>query len=145
MDLRHIGRLGALNPSAQQELTAGVLELEDLHNQVIFDLRSLADQGYAVAAYKDEADAVAQEISLLKADLITVADDGASLGAWRQREEAANKKLRDILKRTGGDRQTAPELAQLRGFGWALGVLAVATGLGIYVYTHRARARRRRR
>lgn len=142
MDLAH---LGALSPAAQDGLTAASLELEDLHNQVILDLRSLADQGYDVVAYKIEADAVANKISLLKADLITIQDDPAAISAWRAGQEAANAQLRSLLARTGKDRQIAPELAQLRGLGWAVGVLAVATGVGIYVWRNRAKARKRRR
>jgi hypothetical protein len=116
-----------------------------LHIQAISDLSILADQGLDVAAYKAELDALAQQISLLKADTITLKGDAPGLTAWRQRHEALEKALRNVLKRTGSDRQGAPELAMLRGFGWAVVAVAAVAALGTVVYLNRRKMRRRRR
>lgn len=141
MDINYLGTPG---PAATTSLNNAVADLEDLHVQAVLDLSILADQGVAVTGYKAELDALAEQISLLKADIVTMDDSAQAMTAWRTRADALNAKLRDVLKRTGSARQSAPELAQLRGLGWAVGVLAAATAVGVFVWTHRKKARRRR-
>jgi hypothetical protein len=136
--------IGVLDATAQTDLNETVAGLEDLHIQAVQNLSILLDQGVDVVGYKNELDSLAQQISLLKSDTITLPGDAPSLSAWRQRADTLNAKLHDVLNRTSKDRQHAGELVQLRGFGWAVGVGLAATAIGAWVWTHRRKGRRRR-
>lgn len=140
-----LNALGVVGPAVQTSLNAKIAALEDLHIQGVLDLSILADQGVAVEAYKAALDGLAQRISLLKADIMTMDDSPKLLSEWQERADALNKDLRAVLAKTGGARQGAPELAALRGLGWAVGVGAVAVLAGVFVWRNRAKARRRRR
>lgn len=141
----NVAYLGAVSASAQTQINGVIANLEALHLQATMDLQTLQDQGVDVTLYVASLDALGKQISLLGSDSITMKGEPAELSAWQIRAAALKASLFEVLKQTGRARQSAPELAQLRGFGWGLGVLVAATALGVYVWTHRAKARKRRR
>jgi hypothetical protein len=139
-----VAYLGAISASTQTQLAGVIADLEALHLQATMDLQTLGDQGVDVSRFAAELDALGKQLNLLSADVVTMTGAPAELSAWQARADALKASLLDVLKRTGAARQSAPEAAQLRGLGWGLGVLLVATLAGAYVWSHRAKRRRRR-
>lgn len=133
------GALGVLSPALQTSLQQALYNVEALHAQVIFDLRTLSDQGVDTSDFAAEADAISEAIGLTQADMMT-ADDGDET-ALRTTITTLDDQARDLLSRTGSQRQGVVEQQQFKGLWWAFGAVAVAGGLAWFVWDQRKRRR----
>lgn len=134
------GALRALSPDVQTGLQAALSNVEALHAQVLFDLRTLTDQGRDVSAFAAEAEGVSAAIGGVQADLLTSNDTDES--ALQARIATIDEQARALLARTGAARQGVVEGQQFTGLWWGLGVVAIGAGVALFVWDQRKRRRR---
>lgn len=134
------GALGTLSPQVQTGLEAALSNVEALHAQVLFDLRTLADQGESTIDYKAEADAIAQAITETRADMVTASDEDQAV--LSDQIATLRAQAEDLLSRTGSARGGIVERQQLKGLWWGLGVVAVGGAITWFVWDQRKRRRR---
>ena len=139
-NLPRIGSLGVLSPAVQTSLQAQLSNIEALHAQAIFDLRTLGDQGEDVSAMASEAEALSISIAQVQAEIMTA--DDAQESALRQTLATLEGQAQDLISRTGGQRQGVVERAQFTGLWWGLGVVAAVGLAAWFVWDQRKRRRR---
>ncbi len=138
--MRRLGALGVLSPQVQTGLRDHLQVVEDLHAQVLFDLRTIADQGQDPSDFAAEAQEISAAIGEVQADMTTADDtDSAALHA---RVNILEQQARDLITRTSRARQGAVEGQQVTGLLWGLGVAAGVAALAWFVWDRRKRRRR---
>ena len=133
------GALGVLSPLVQTRLQQALYNVEALHAQVLFDLRTLSDQGVDTGDFAAEADAISELIGTTQADMVTANDSDEA--ALQETITTLDAQARDLLSRTGAQRQGVVERQQLKGLGWGFGVVVAAGVLAWFVWDQRKRRR----
>ncbi len=131
---------GALAPEVETGLQASLVAVDDLHDLIFNDIRTLADQGVDTSEYVAAADAIATEKSLLWTEIAQI--DTAQVPALEQRISDLRAYGDRVQSQIAIARRGAPEQQQLTGLAWGLGALAAAGAVAWFVWDQRRKRRR---